>query len=114
MVRTASRPGLLVGAPQQVGHRPGEHVAIDMRTDEVVLVADNPQELEAEIRAQGLTHLATMRAPAVDEPARAPVRWISMSRLDRITSGPVVCHGQPTIRGLRYRWPRSSTSSPRA
>ncbi|HUR18609.1 MAG TPA: DUF433 domain-containing protein [Acidimicrobiales bacterium] len=25
-----------------------------------------------------------------------------MSRLDRITSDPVVCHGQPTIRGLRY------------
>jgi uncharacterized protein (DUF433 family) len=25
-----------------------------------------------------------------------------MSRLDRITSDPVVCHGQPTVRGLRY------------
>lgn len=25
-----------------------------------------------------------------------------MSRLDRITSNPSVCHGQPTIRGLRY------------
>lgn len=25
-----------------------------------------------------------------------------MSRLDRITSDPLVCHGQPTIRGLRY------------
>lgn len=25
-----------------------------------------------------------------------------MSRLDRITSDLVVCHGQPTIRGLRY------------
>jgi uncharacterized protein (DUF433 family) len=25
-----------------------------------------------------------------------------MSRLDRITSGPSICHGQPTIRGLRY------------
>lgn len=25
-----------------------------------------------------------------------------MSRLDRITSDPAVCHGQPTIRGLRY------------
>jgi uncharacterized protein (DUF433 family) len=24
------------------------------------------------------------------------------SRLDRITSDPAVCHGQPTIRGLRY------------
>ena len=25
-----------------------------------------------------------------------------MSRLDRITTIPEVCHGQPTIRGLRY------------
>jgi len=25
-----------------------------------------------------------------------------MSRLERITTNPGVCHGQPTIRGLRY------------
>ena len=25
-----------------------------------------------------------------------------MTRLDRITSDPAICHGQPTIRGLRY------------
>lgn len=25
-----------------------------------------------------------------------------MSRLDRITVDPAVCHGQPTVRGLRY------------
>lgn len=25
-----------------------------------------------------------------------------MSRLDRVTSNPAICHGQPTIRGLRY------------
>jgi len=25
-----------------------------------------------------------------------------MSRLERITSAPSVCHGQPTVRGLRY------------
>lgn len=25
-----------------------------------------------------------------------------MSRLDRITSDPSICHGQPTIRGPRY------------
>ncbi len=25
-----------------------------------------------------------------------------MSRLERITSDPTICHGQPTIRGLRY------------
>lgn len=47
---------------------PGKHVAIDMRTDEVVLVADTPQELHAEIQARGLRNVATMRAPAEDEP----------------------------------------------
>ncbi len=26
----------------------------------------------------------------------------SVSRLQRITSDPAVCHGQPTVRGLRY------------
>lgn len=25
-----------------------------------------------------------------------------MSRLDRITADPALCHGQPTVRGLRY------------
>jgi len=25
-----------------------------------------------------------------------------MSRLDRITSDPGICHGQPVVRGLRY------------
>jgi uncharacterized protein (DUF433 family) len=25
-----------------------------------------------------------------------------MSRLDRITTHPAICHGQPTVRGLRY------------
>jgi len=25
-----------------------------------------------------------------------------MSRLDRITSDPEICHGQPVVRGLRY------------
>ena len=25
-----------------------------------------------------------------------------MSRLHRITSDPAICHGQPTVRGLRY------------
>jgi uncharacterized protein (DUF433 family) len=25
-----------------------------------------------------------------------------MSRLDRITSDPEICHGRPTVRGLRY------------
>lgn len=46
----------------------GKHVAIDTRTDEVVLVADTPQELHAEIQARGLRNVATMRAPREDEP----------------------------------------------
>ena len=25
-----------------------------------------------------------------------------MSRLERITTDPAICHGQPTVRGLRY------------
>jgi uncharacterized protein (DUF433 family) len=25
-----------------------------------------------------------------------------MSRLDRITTDPAICHGQPTVRGLRF------------
>ncbi|HZJ07905.1 MAG TPA: DUF433 domain-containing protein [Nocardioidaceae bacterium] len=25
-----------------------------------------------------------------------------MTRLERITSDPAICHGQPTVRGLRY------------
>jgi hypothetical protein len=47
---------------------PGKYVAIDMKSDKVVLVADTPQELEAEIQAKGLRHVATMRAPTPDEP----------------------------------------------
>ncbi len=27
---------------------------------------------------------------------------VAMSRLERITSDPEVCHGQPVVRGLRY------------
>ena len=30
------------------------------------------------------------------------VRFGLMSRLDRITSDPSICHGKPTVRGLRY------------
>jgi len=34
---------------------------------------------------------------------RLPHRYAeSMSRLDRITTDPDICHGQPSIRGLRY------------
>ncbi|HSH59624.1 MAG TPA: hypothetical protein VK988_08300 [Acidimicrobiales bacterium] len=48
---------------------PGKYVAIDMKTGEVVLlVAETPQELEAEIRARRLRNVGAMRAPAADEP----------------------------------------------
>ncbi len=47
---------------------PGKHVAIDMKTDEVVLAADVPQELHQPIQALELQNVATMRAPTEDEP----------------------------------------------
>jgi hypothetical protein len=47
---------------------PGKYVAIDMRTDEVVAVADTPQDLHEEIHRRGLKNVATMRAPTPDEP----------------------------------------------
>ena len=49
---------------------PGKYVAIDVRTDEVVLVADTPQQLHDEIQARGLRNVATMRAPREDEPTK--------------------------------------------
>jgi uncharacterized protein (DUF433 family) len=36
--------------------------------------------------------MAVLRPPSID----------GVSRLDRITTDPSICHGQPTIRGLRY------------
>lgn len=52
----------------QLERYPGKYVAIDMATDEIVLVAETPQELEARIRSQGLRNVAVMRAPREDEP----------------------------------------------
>jgi uncharacterized protein (DUF433 family) len=37
--------------------------------------------------------------------SQGAVRWLRltvMTRLDRITSDPSICHGKPTVRGLRY------------
>jgi uncharacterized protein (DUF433 family) len=54
----------------------------------------------------GLAHapvsrvLAQVLFDAVDDRRRGIVGKVS--RLERITSDPAVCHGQPTIRGLRY------------
>lgn len=47
---------------------PGKYVAIDMKTDEVVLTADTPRELHEQIKERGLRNVATMRAPREDEP----------------------------------------------
>lgn len=49
-------------------HYPGKHVAIDVRTDEVVAAADTPQDLHEQIQLLGLRHVTTMRAPTEDEP----------------------------------------------
>lgn len=47
----------------------GRWVALDIRTHEVVLAADSPEELDDQIRAAGLVaDVATMRAPREDEP----------------------------------------------
>ena len=43
-----------------------------------------------------------MRGPVGGGGPRAGGTLWSMSRLDRITSDPAICHGQPTIRHLRY------------
>jgi uncharacterized protein (DUF433 family) len=34
--------------------------------------------------------------------ALAPSNIGRMSRLERITTDPAICHGKPTVRGLRY------------
>jgi len=44
---------------------------------------------------------ATLRCSSV-EWATASLYAVGVSRLDRITSDPTICHGKPVIRGLRY------------
>lgn len=40
---------------------------------------------------------------AISSPRTRPAGYDqNMSRLDRITSDPAICHGQPTVRGMRY------------
>jgi hypothetical protein len=47
----------------------GRWVALDIRSHEVVLVADSPQELDEAVRAAGIVaDVAVMRAPREDEP----------------------------------------------
>ena len=41
--------------------------------------------------------------PILNERCSCPWRYReNVSRLERITSDPTICHGQPTIRGLRH------------
>ncbi len=42
---------------------------------------------------------ANQRSPAI---AKNPVNLAIMNLLDRITINPDICHGKPTIRGMRY------------
>jgi uncharacterized protein (DUF433 family) len=63
--------------------------------------------------ATGVTPTSLLRAASTTQDScvvagcNGHVCWIGgivkrVSRLERITSDPAVCHGQPTIRGLRY------------
>lgn len=58
----------MVGRNFSLERYPNQWVAIDLATDEVVLVAETAQRLEDEIAAQGLHNVVVMRAPADDEP----------------------------------------------
>jgi uncharacterized protein (DUF433 family) len=52
-----------------------------------------------------VSRLGTAAGPRRRLLASSPLSWRyreRVSRLERITSDPAVCHGQPTIRGLRY------------
>lgn len=56
--------------------------------------------------AQSVAHVASeSRANRAMQAVLRVVCWQyreGVTRLDRITTDPAVCHGQPTIRGLRY------------
>jgi hypothetical protein len=47
---------------------PGKWVAVDMKTGEPRAVADDPRQLSAQIRSQGLRNVSVVRAPEPDEP----------------------------------------------
>lgn len=53
---------------QVLGQVPGCWVAVDRTTNELRAVAQSPYELAARVRADGLTNVAIVRAPDVDEP----------------------------------------------
>ncbi|HEU5119030.1 MAG TPA: hypothetical protein VFT74_20745 [Isosphaeraceae bacterium] len=56
-------------AGRDMADHAGRWVALDIRTHEVVLVADSPEELDEQIQDAGLVaDVATMRAPGEDEP----------------------------------------------
>lgn len=45
---------------------------------------------------------AYVRGESLVERAATSLNAVRMSRLDRITSDPAICHGKAVIRGLRY------------
>ena len=54
---------------------PGKYVAINTKTDEVVLVADTPQELYEDIQAKGPRTVATTRAEGTTTHLRRLTTW---------------------------------------
>lgn len=49
-----------------------------------------------------VAHRRTGWAATVSTGATVTDRLVDMSRPDRVTSDPAICHGQPIICGLRY------------
>ncbi|HET6811612.1 MAG TPA: hypothetical protein VFH50_11445 [Acidimicrobiales bacterium] len=70
MAQAEAGTGMMVDmAGRDMADHAGRWVALDIRTHEVVLVADSPEELDEQIRTAGLvSDVATMRAPREDEP----------------------------------------------
>ena len=70
MAQAEDGTGMMVDmAGRDMADHAGRWVALDIRTHEVVLAADSPEELDEQIRAAGLVaDVATMRAPREDEP----------------------------------------------
>lgn len=58
-----------VGLASVLAHVPGKWAAVDRRTNELRLAADNFEELDAEIRRLGLLNeVVVIRAPEPGEP----------------------------------------------
>lgn len=70
----ARKEKVVTGKPERVAlasvlaESAGKWVAVDRTTNEARLISDSPYELAAEIRRQGLTNIAVVRAPDPSEP----------------------------------------------